>query len=162
MKRVLMTAGMAVLSMVLSACGEKASEQATEPASSATTEPVTAEPAAAATPATSQASLPDGFVVPFEHNITKDRTVTLDDGKQQRRVQMEVFGADMKELERQMDEALAAAGYKAGTPKIEGTQRSVNFRRDGKVVVLLVTDATPPVKKVRQDATGTLRLGWNL
>ena len=161
MKRVLKVAGIAALSIALSACGEKAPEQPVAPATPAPSEPATPEPAPVA-PAATQASLPGGFVVPFEHSITKDRTVTLENGKQQRRVQMEVFGKDMKELERQMDEALAAAGYKAGTPKIEGTQRSVNFRRDGQVVVLLVTDATPPIKKVRPDATGTLRLGWNL
>jgi|GEM_PF-6147782 len=155
-----MVAGVAALSIALSACGEKASEQPIAPAAPAPSEPATPEPAPV--PAADQASLPGGFVVPFEHSITKDRTVTTDDGKQQRRVQMEVFGADMKEMERQMDEALAAAGYKAGTPKVKGTQRSVNFRRDGKVAVLLVTDATPPAKKVRPDATGTLRLSWNL
>jgi len=99
-------------------------------------------------------AMPYGFVVPFAANVVRDQVVDNDKGGSQRRVQLLAPGLAPTEAEAKLAEAFAAAGFKGGKLAEREGVRSINYRKDGKVAVVV------SVKGV-DAGSSEIRFGWN-
>lgn len=156
MKSAILISGAAVLSMALMACNNDPAQAVAPQADVVADETAADVPAATSMPATdATVEMPHGFAVPFEHTVVRDRTVTMDDGKQQRRMQLLASGIAPNEAEAELAEAFSTLGFKGGKVLEREGQRSINYRKDGKVLVVVTVGAGA-------EAGSDVRFGWNL
>lgn len=164
MRSVIKCVGGSVLLVALVACsGANEGSTATSAAIPEASQQEGAPSAGVIAPSTTDSSLglPDGLVVPFQYNVVMDRTVEVREGLTQRRIVGEVFGNNLDEQEQAMQDALSAAGYKAGRPREQGATRTVNYRKDGEVRLAVSFAKEVPERVRREGATGTMRMTWN-
>lgn len=102
-----------------------------------------------------QEGMPYGFVVPFAATTIRDQEVESNQGIKQRRILLNAPGITPADAEKKLEEAFIAAGFKGGKVAEKEGKRSINYRRDGKVVVVVSVGAT-------DQGGAEIRFGWNI
>ncbi|MFC3551478.1 hypothetical protein ACFOLC_10705 [Lysobacter cavernae] len=152
--------GLVAAALFLTACNQPAQQAPADSTAADAAVPVDSPTVQAAAPAAYNPDFPTGFVPAFKYSI-RSRSVEDAAGGKQRRLVIEYKDGDAPAIDKQIEELLAAKGYKRYKTFERGDDLVGDYGKSGKRITVTTTPANDNLKmKLAADSLGTVYFVW--